>query len=400
MSMVKKNSNITMVVVLVLALMGFVYVAIIAPKPVDWSLSYSNKDEIPLGGELLYSVLPALFPEQSLVSMHNRLEDFLEGTTPLNTNFIYITDAYNPDAKELEKLLEVVNAGNRVFIAAEVFSQELRDSLKLELEQSVQIDPSLYVDSVSFNFANRKLSTAYGYWFKKAITDNTMVRYDSTKTTVLGYNTQGKTNFIRVQLGAGFLYLHGNPMVFTNYHLLSGSNSEYLFKSLSYLPVASTVWDEFYKPGKAAMRSELQYILNDRALRMAWYILLFGIVVYFVFKGKRRQRAIPVVIPPKNNTLDFVETVGRLYFVRQNHKGIAQKRFVFFLDFLRTRYYVDTSSATSKLVEEVSKKSGIHERTVNALFKVAGNLEKVRYISQEDLQQFNRQIEYFYKNCR
>lgn len=396
----KQKSNKTQTIFVTLALIAFVYVAVIAPKPVDWSLSYSKKHDIPLGEKLVFSVLPTLFPNQSIVTMHSRLNDFLEGTTPLNTNFVYITDSYNADAEETDKLFEVVTAGNNVFIGAEKFSNEIRERLNIDQKHSIHIDYSLLVDSVTFNYTNRGFNTANGYRFKRAISNNYFTSYDSTKTTVLGYNQLGKTNFIRVKIGDGFLYLNCNPLAFTNYHLLSGDNGEYIFKCFSYLPVSSTVWDEFYKPGKSRIGSELDYILNDPALRIAWYILLFGIFVYFVFKGKRKQMAIPVVTPPKNNALEFVETVGRLYFVKQDHKGIALKRYIYFLDFLRTRYYVDTSNRNSKLIEEVSKKSGIAERTVTALFRVADNLEKVRYISQEDLQQFNRQIEYFYKNCR
>lgn len=398
--MAKKQSNKTLVFFLVLVFTVFVVVSVFAPKPVDWTSSYSQRHGRPLGERLVYSVLPDLFPRQNLVTMHTRLDDFLEETTPINTNFIYISDLFSPDSVETEKLFEVVEAGNMVFIAAERLAPDLMSRLNLQIQHSGALDPSVPRDSIQFNFANRRLNIAMGYWFKKAISNHYFTSYDTLRSTVLGYNQEGKTNFIRIKMGAGFIYLNSNPLAFTNYHLLSGNNSEYIFKCLSYLPVSSTVWDEHHKPGKAGVGSELGYILRNPSLRIAWYLLLIGVLVYFIFKGKRRQRPIPVEAPPRNNTLDFVETVGRLYFVNQDHKGIAQKRFVYFLDFLRTRYFVDTSKRDSQLIEEVAKKSGIPERTVAALFKVAGNLEKVRLISQEDLQQFNRQIEYFYKNCR
>jgi len=398
--MAKQNSNKTLLVVLAIAFIAFVVVAVFAPKPVDWSLSFSKRHERPLGNKLVYSVLPALFPGQNLVTMHSKLNAFLEGTIPLNTNFIFITNRFYPDSVETAVILKIIEAGNNVFVAAENFSPEFVKPIHLKQVVMPVMDFSLPIDSINFNYSNRQLKTAFGYWFKKGISNNYISAYDSTRTTVLGYNQDGKTNFIRIKIGEGYLYLNSNPTAFTNYQLLSGNNSEYIFKCLSYLPVASTVWDEYHKPGGMLVGSELAYILNDRALRMAWYILLFGVLVYFIFKGKRRQRVIPVVEPPKNTSLEFIETVGRLYFVKHDHRGIARKRFIFFLDYLRTRYFVDTSVRDSKLIEDVSKKSGIAERTVAALFKVAGNLEKVNYISQEDLQQFNRQIEYFYKNCR
>lgn len=398
--MAKQKSNKSLMVVLAIAFIAFVVVAVFAPKPVDWSLSFSKRHDRPLGNKLVYSVLPDLYPGQNLVTMHSKLNAFLEGTIPLNTNFIFITNRFNPDSVETSEILKIIEAGNNVFVAAEHFSPEFIKPIHLKQVVMPVMDFSLPIDSINFNYSNRQLKTAFGYWFKKGISNNYIAAYDSTRTTVLGYNQDGKTNFIRIKIGEGYLYLNSNPTAFTNYQLLSGNNSEYIFKCLSYLPVTSTVWDEYHKPGGMLVGSELAYILNDRALRMAWYILLFGVLVYFIFKGKRRQRVIPVVEPPKNTSLEFIETVGRLYFVKHDHRGIARKRFIFFLDYLRTRYFVDTSVRDSKLIEDVSKKSGIAERTVAALFKVAGNLEKVNYISQEDLQQFNRQIEYFYKNCR
>ncbi len=396
----KPGRNRTLIIVLVLALLGFIYVAVIAPKPVNWSLSYSAKHDIPLGEKLVYNFLPVLFPGERIITMHSRLEEFLEGTIPFNTNFIYITDQFLPDILEQKKIFEVIEAGNNVFVAAGRLSDSLQHELKIEIRRSVKQDNIITTDSISMNFTNRKIKTAWGYWYKNAISDNYFMKYDSAKTTVLGYNNEGKTNFIRIRVGEGFLYLNSNPLAFTNYQLLTKDHSEYIFKSLSYLPVGPTVWDEFYKPGKSGVVNEITYILKDPSLRIAWYILLFGVFLYFVLKGKRRQRAIPVITLQRNNTLEFVETVGRLYFVNHDHLGIAQKRFIYFLDFLKTKYYVDTSNSDSRLIEDVSRKSGIPERTVTALFRVAANLGKVKYISQEDLQQFNRQIEYFYKNCQ
>jgi hypothetical protein len=98
--------------------------------------------------------------------------------------------------------------------------------------------------------------------------------------------------------------------------------------------------------------------------------------------------------------LDFVETIARLYFLNQNHLNIAQKRYQYFLDYLRSTYYLDTSLPESRLIEETSRKSGVPERTLASIFRMAANIEKVHHISHEDLHQFNRQLEFFYKNCQ
>jgi hypothetical protein len=383
-----------------IAFIGLIAAATLAPKEIDWSLSFSKRHGIPLGGKLVFDVLPSMFPAQNITTAHSPLTQFLGDDTPLNTNFIYINTAYSPEIDEVNKLIEVVEAGNSVFIAAQHFSHKFIDTARLAVSYNSIIDQSITVDSVRFSLTNRKLETATGYWFKKAFTDNHITAYDSTRTTVLGYNNKGQTNFIRMKFGKGWLYIHCNPMIFTNYHLLAGNHSEYIFKCLSYMPVAPTVWDENYKEVNVRVASPIGYILNNRALRIAWYIMLLGVVLYFVFEGKRRQRPIPVIQPPGNNSLEFVETVSRLYFSRQEHKGIAQKRFIYFIDFIRKRYFIDFNTDEERLIDDVSQKSGIPHRSVRSLIGIGKNIEKVNSITHEDLLQFNSQLEYFYKNCR
>ena len=60
-------------------------------------------------------------------------------------------------------------------------------------------------------------------------------------------------------------------------------------------------------------------------------------------QGKRKQRIIPVITPLKNTSLEFVETIGRLYYQKGTRSGIAHKKIIFFLDFIRTRYNIATN---------------------------------------------------------
>jgi hypothetical protein len=129
-------------------------------------------------------------------------------------------------------------------------------------------------------------------------------------------------------------------------------------------------------------------------------LLLISLLLYFIFYGKRRQRPIPIYEAPGNSTLEFVETIARLYFIKGDHRNVAKKRFLYFLDSLRSRYFIDVSMPESKLIEECSRKSGVPERTFASIFSMAKNLEKVEKITLEDLYQFNRQLEFFYKNAQ
>jgi hypothetical protein len=118
------------------------------------------------------------------------------------------------------------------------------------------------------------------------------------------------------------------------------------------------------------------------------------------FGSKRVQRPIPVIKRPQNTSLSFIETMARLYYRRHDHLDIARKRFTYFLEFLRSRYFINTAVDENRIISEVSRKSGVSERSVAALFSMGNRLHNLKQISQEDLEQFNRQIEFFYNNCR
>ncbi len=388
--------TLLLVVGLILLVVAIVY----APQSVDWTSSYSKRHSVPLGMSLVYEVSDDLFPNQDVRVANGGIANFLEDAIPLHTNLIFINDQLDIDSEDWTKVLDVASAGNHVFLSAERFSQNMTDSLGFEIVQGIPLPRILLNDSVGYNFTNKRLKIAENYWYTRTISNNYFSRYDSLTTSVLGYNHLGRTNFIRMRYDKGVIYIHSNPIAFTNYHLINGNKSEYIFKALSYLPVTTTIWDETYKAGAPALASQMRFVMDNKALRMAWYMFLLGVVLFMILQGRRRQRAIPVVVAPANSSLDFVETIARLYFLNQNHLNIAQKRYQYFLDYLRSKYYLNTSLSESRLIEETSRKSGVPERTLASIFRMAANIEKVQQISHEDLHQFNRQLEFFYKNCQ
>lgn len=384
-----------------LAAFVLIVAAVFAPQPLDWSYSFSRTQKKPFGNFLLFESLADLFSEQEIETAWTRPDLFLENDVPENTNFIYINGRIDMKDEASRKLLNVVSEGNQVFIATEHLYGKIADTLEVDYKPEVMSRENLFrADSLGFRFTNPDLKSTLGYWYPNWMTRFYFEEYDSTRTTVLGYDHKGDVNFLRVTHGKGCFYLHSNPLAFTNYHLLSRNNAEYIFKALSYLPVRRTVWDEYYKPGSQNQEGLFDYVLNNASLQMAWYIVVFGIVVLLVFGSRRKQRPIPVIEKPVNTSLSFVDTVARLYDSRQDHLNIARKRYTYFLEFLRTRYFINTNNSESRVISEVSRKAGIPERSVASLFKMGNKLWTVDQITREDLEQFNQQIEFFYNNCR
>lgn len=373
---------------------------IYSPSKTDWNLSFSKRHSIPLGMELVYGFMGDLFPDKEVKVVYNGVASYFDDSIPSKVNLLFVNDRLLLTREDWEVVLAAAEAGSNVFIAAEHFSSNISDTLGIELTHGEPINFGLMADSVGFNFTNRRLKVAGNFWYSSVVSNNYFTRYDTLNTTVLGHSHKGDINFIRIKRGDGNIYVNCNPIVFTNYHLLNGDKGDYIFRALSYLPNADTFWDEKYKTGAPAMISEMGIVFKDKGLRTAWYLFLVSIILYFIFYGKRRQRPIPIYERPGNSTLEFVETIARLYFIKGDHRNVAKKRFLYFLDSLRSRYYIDVSMHESKLIEECSRKSGVPERTFASIFSMAKNLEKVDKITLEDLYQFNRQLEFYYKNAQ
>jgi hypothetical protein len=371
-----------------------------SPSETDWNPSFSKRHSIPLGMELVYGFMGDMFPDKDVKVVYNGFASYFDDSIPSDVNLLFVNDRLLMTREDWEVVLAATEAGSNVFIAAEHFSDIISDTLGINLSYGEPISFSLLPDSVGYNFTNPRLKVSDNFWYSSVITNNYFARYDTLNTTVLGHNHRGDANFIRIKRGKGNIYLNCNPIVFTNYHLLNSDNGGYIFRALSYLPIADTYWDEKYKTGAPAMISEMGIVFREKSLRFAWYLLLISLLLYFIFFGKRRQRPIPIYEAPGNSTLEFVETIARLYFIKGDHRNVAKKRFLYFLDSLRSRYFIDVSMPESKLIEECSRKSGVPERTFASIFSMAKKLEKVEKITLEDLYQFNRQLEFFYKNAQ
>jgi hypothetical protein len=59
------------------------------------------------------------------------------------------------------------------------------------------------------------------------------------------------------------------------------------------------------------------------------------------FGARRRQKAIPVVEPPANRQLEFVQLIGTLYHQRHDNLDLVRKKQLFFNEEVRRRTGID-----------------------------------------------------------
>ena len=387
----KYSKYIALLISLILILILFL---LFSPKEINWSYSFSKDDKIPFGNFVTYKAINEIF-DDGILSVDEPIYNNIEVKYDSAMNYIFINDNFSPDKLDIQTLHEFIKKGNNVFIAAGYFNKSFSDTFNIKTSLSF-----INEDTLQVNFCNPGIKRDQNYKYKKVPFDNYFTSFKDSNTVVLGLNNSEQANFIKIIIGEGNLYLNLVPLAFTNYNILDTLNSDYIFKALSYLPSEyNTYWDEYYKSGKSMIRTPLIYVLSTESLKWAYYISILIILVYIIIEGKRKQRIIPVIKPLSNTTLQFVETIGKLYYQKKDHKNIAAKKINYFLDQLRNNYYIKGKTFNEEEMSLISEKSKVSLTKIRTIFSFIKNIELETKISEDELKNLNYLIESFYNSA-
>lgn len=385
--------------VLILITIGVVFVEVNRPKPINWNKTYSLKSKIPFGLYVFDQEADYLFGER-IKKINTTAYEFFDPEYDWETHqynidgtFFYI-NLYNAiDQQSIEEVMTFVSKGNTAFIASEMFPHSLLDSLKLDINYVHTLQDSTKTYLVNPKFSDKKYNITVGdseMYFEKI---------DTLNTVVLGYQEQSKlnkkqVNFVKAPYGSGTFYLHTQPTVFTNYHLLKNDNYTYTENILSYLPQNQNIyWFTKGQQGEVINHSPMRYIASQPPLRYAWYILLLTGLVFVIFNIKRKQRIVPIITPLQNTTVDFTKTIANLYYQERNHLTIMDKKITYFLEKTRTKYLIDTHDLDESFIKKLHLKSGKSQEDIERVVDLINQYRKQGSSSEQDLIDLNRAIE-------
>ena len=399
-----KRSKIILAIFLAV-LIGIVVTEIVRPKPLNWRPSYTSSDKIPFGCYVLYKELTNLFPGQEIYSSNESLYNILVGRDSSKTsNYLLINDFLDFDKQETHQLLKYVHDGNDTFIAASSFGDILSDTLNIEVETQYSIKE----DSVQIRLTNNSFSKR-NYNLSRGVYNTHFSSVDSLNTTLLGYlsfnpeeglinkastkKTEGP-NFIRVKFGKGNFFLNTTPQTFTNYYMLK-DNANYVANAFSYLGDKDVYWDNYKKSGLVVINSPMRFILNQESLRWAYYLGMIGLLIFVVFKAKREQRIIPVIKPLENSSIEFAKAVGGLYYEHRDFTDLISKKINYFLEHIRSHYYLNTETITEKTARDLSAKSGKPLSETQEIIDLITYLRNKIHHSEQDVIQLNKKLNQF-----
>lgn len=393
-----------------------------------WNVTLKNNDKQPYGSYLAYKSLSYYFPDAEIkeLSRWYRYQNINHGMTYNYEGASLLVmlglDLYLNDM-ELKQLLRFAEEGNEIMIFSSILDNKLQERLRCDkiISGREEIKLTKYYNgkdninalrikgsNARFGYQGRTLQSYFTinardsisgdsiiYANEKGVYDDIHINY---RPDTLGF-VNNNPDFIRYSVGEGHITLHAAPLVMSNYFLLKEKNRPYMDAIWNSLPANIThiYWNEYFRHTNG--NSEFGILWKYPATKWALILAIITLLLYVLFESKRRQRIIPIITPPENASVSFVETVGRLYYNKGNHHNLAGKMIQHFLEWVRTHYYLNTNELNEAFTAQLIIKSGLPESVVQDLIQMIHEV-RMREVAVDEayLYHLHQTIERFYKS--
>ncbi|MEM6765158.1 MAG: DUF4350 domain-containing protein [Bacteroidota bacterium] len=418
-----KRSSIYYLIMGLIVILYLVISISLSEKKIDWSYSFSGKDKIPFGSFVLKEELDILFPEAEILQTEVRVYNTLAYDTVVpyyekHCAYLLINSELSLDHTDIQELLYFVSLGNDAFLVGDAIPSELLDTLRLTINPANILAYSSMIpgdslsreDTLNAKFLNPNLAQQKGYYFNAWELGRSLKLYEETETDLIpvavSVNNLDSVNMVRVDVGEGNIFICTSPLAFTNYYMLSGPNLGFVQTALSHLSEDTEVivWDEYYKAKNlariSAQDNSLRYILSQPGLRWAFWITILMGLLFALFEVKRKQRMVPIISPLPNSTLDFTETIGRLYYQNSTHKELCDKKIKLWLSYVYHKYGLEVSELEDNFTVKLSGKTGIPLMTIKNLVFLIKRIGRQTSISENEFTELNNSLNTFYQEVQ
>ena len=372
----------------------------------DETISLREADRIPYGTSAARELLPSLFPDAQIYydRKYPGAWDSLE-LYRSSQAVIMVADYFEADQVELENLSDFVERGNYVFMILRNASDDVSSFFDFKLHSNYYSFYDRAADSLRVTLAPPAFRQTPLYTYPGQKYESYLSSLDSSRALVLGKNEKGHPNFIRMDKGEGSFFIHTAPLAFSNYFILHKTNSAYFEAALSVLPnnITALLWNEYFLEKPRGKEEEgdpswLKALLSQPAFKWGLLTAAFTLALFVLLGMRRRQRMIPPYERPKNDSLDFVKTLGRLYHDRKDHQNLAGKMAAYFLEHVRSAYKLPTHTLDETFVTALHHKSGYPEQETRDIIHSIPHIHTSHSITDKELSGFHKQLELFYQN--
>lgn len=369
-------------------------------RKLDPRLAIGKLSKKPYGHLVAFNSLVQLYPETPIYYQlySPRYLDSLRRFQTKKAIFI-IADQFNPSPDEMRTLVEFASYGNTIFLSTRSISLFVEKTLRVTLSESAfpydfslsqKLVPPFFPSADTYSYPGFRYASPVEVW-------------EDSLADVLVTDELNRPTLVRMYLGGGSLFLHTAPLALSNYFLLHKQNISYYEQLISALPrdIDTIYWDEYFSKNLQPPAKQTNWwtvMMRYPSTKAALWLAIAALLLYVLLEMRRRRRPVPVIPRPKNDSLDFVRTIGRLYHERGDHRNLCLKMANYFLEHVRNRYRMGTNRIDDSWITQLHHKSGYPENEIRYLVTFILTLEISNGVSEKELHDFYHQLEKFYKH--
>lgn len=394
------------VIAFIVLVVAFFIVQLRMPRKWDWTPTWSPSDNNPFGCMLMDSVLQGSLPHNYYKVRHMTLWQLAHSRDSLS-NVLWVTETATLDTPTMLIIKRMMDRGQRLMIVAGETWFVAKNNTSYDHQWGIAIrggDRFTVADVLRLRQSHEEMDTIN--WVDSAghverqykmlspmmnnVIDFSGGHEAQQWRPVIksrGFEVNGQRNLYvhaaRRKFGRGELIVVTMPLMFTNYGMIEGETNEVVFRLLNEMttrPIVRITDQQLDEANAQVESSPFRLVFKDNALWWPFYTSLALLVLFFVFTARRRQRAIPMVKPPVNHTLEFTRLIGTLFYQRHDRKGLLRCKWELFANTVRQQAGVDVEALDDDdhLFQVLSDRSGMRYEDVARLIK------RLRYLAVND----------------
>lgn len=309
----------------------------------NWDKTYVVDDYNP-GGLAFYMELLKAYTQDS-VYVAKKWSDLDSLPQQDSANYIFIGEQFGLSDLQMDSLTQLADSGATVFIASTGLTTNVYQRFFKENAYNWDFNNRFfaYIRDTTYSFYRVfQNDTIYDDWYSfeenQIIDSNYRATLFAMKHPFAFYCKQNK----------GEIHFHINPYLFQNVQVLQPNglahasalfpylqkNKATIFLSCAdYLNAKKNEYlDDGDDDGTEEDTSLLQFILSNRTLRIAFLLAIGLLILYVIFRGKRRENILVGYPDKKNQSLPYVETLASIYLTKNSPidvRKLLRKNFFF-----------------------------------------------------------------------
>ena len=124
---------------------------------------------------------------------------------------------------------------------------------------------------------------------------------------------------------------------------------------------------------------------------MAYLIFLVSLILAFIFKGKRKQKVVPLIKEKKNTSIEFIQILADLHQSQDSPIKLVRKMEKIFYYQMNQKYYIPEK--TENYAEKLATKSEIPLNKIKFVLAWFEKAKTMSYVNDQDISSISYELE-------